>query len=302
MTAERGLDQGCPLSPAFYATATARLYEELAAAALQHDRDARVVAYLDDVFVVGTPQALAAALADAPALLAARGLRLKEDKTKVWNPRGLQLPPSLAAAAVAELKCVGSRLPFVGGGAAADDLDQDPAGTSFGSAAAPEPATRHLHAFLAKLEHLREHGLRLQGELVLLRTFVNGAALHHARAHLLDEAWSRAYDYRVLQHAQGPCRGSSSRPPRARRPSCPWRAAGLACTAWRSDASPPSWAPGRRAWRRCAASWVSPASRPSLPPALRRGRRPSRRGGWPGRLPLPGSTPRPSARTRRRSA
>ena len=121
----------------------------------------------------------------------------------MWNPRGLQLPPGLAAAAVAELKCVGSRLPFVGGGVAADDLDQDPAGTSFGSAAAPEPAARHLHAFLAKLEHLREHGLRLQDELVLLRTFVNGAALHHARAHLLDEAWARAYDDRVLEHAQG---------------------------------------------------------------------------------------------------
>ena len=60
-----------------------------------------------------------------------------------------------------------------------------------------------MRAFLAKLGNLREHGLRLQDELVLLGTFVNGAAVHHARAHLLDEAWSRAYDDLVLQHAEG---------------------------------------------------------------------------------------------------
>ena len=37
---------------------------------------------------------------------------------------------------------------------------------------------------------------------MLLRTFAKGAALHHARAHLLDEAWSRAYDDAVLGHLE----------------------------------------------------------------------------------------------------
>ena len=37
----------------------------------------------------------------------------------------------------------------------------------------------------------------------MLRTFVNRAALHHARAHLLSEAWCRDYDGAVVTHVEG---------------------------------------------------------------------------------------------------
>ena len=120
-------------------------------------------------------------------------------KTKVWNPRALPLPGPLARAEVPDLTCVGSTLPYVRNAAGADP-SADPARASFSPTAAPQAARDHLDAYLAALRRLRGHGLRAQDELVLLRTFASGAALHHARAHLLDEAWCQAYDAAVLGH------------------------------------------------------------------------------------------------------
>ena len=199
--AERGIDQGCPLSQGFFATAVAPVYDSLETTAQTVDALARVLAIHDDVYIVGSPSALEAVLSAAPSLYASCGLRLNASKTQLWNPRNLQLPHGLASTQLVEcLVCAGSQLPYVRSGAAADELGNDPSQSSLGANPMPEVAGKHLEAYLRALVVLRASGLKAQDELVLLRTFVNGAALHHARANLLDAAWCRAYDAKVADH------------------------------------------------------------------------------------------------------
>ena len=166
------------------------------------DPAARVFCYLDDVYCVGTVEALRAVAAAAPALYSARGLRLNGGKTKVWNPAGLQLTAHLVAAQVENLTCVGSLLGYVGQGDV-DDLGDDPSRVQLAAEDTAPQAEAQLLAYLACLRRLHAAGLSAEDEVTLLRIFVNGAALHHARAHLLSEAWCRDYDGTVVTHVEG---------------------------------------------------------------------------------------------------
>ena len=65
---ERGVDQGCPLSPAFFACAIADALAALESHLRESDPQARVLAYLDDVHIVISASA-------APAALVAAGAR-----------------------------------------------------------------------------------------------------------------------------------------------------------------------------------------------------------------------------------
>ena len=123
-------------------------------------------------------------------------------RTKVWNPAGLQLAAHLAAAQVESLTYVGSLLAYVGQGDV-DDLGDDPSRVQLAAEDTTPQAEAQLLAYLASLRRLRAAGLSAQDEVTLLRTFVNGAALPHARAHLLSEAWCRDYDGAVVTHVEG---------------------------------------------------------------------------------------------------
>ena len=58
MTLIEGLDQGCPLSPLIFCAGTAAWIGAIERAAKSVDPNAVVLAYLDDVIVIGTPAAL----------------------------------------------------------------------------------------------------------------------------------------------------------------------------------------------------------------------------------------------------
>ena len=107
--AERGVDQGCPLSPALFAIAIAAFLEELRGAA----PGAAVFAYLDDVYLVVAPEHAVAACDAAEALAAPLGLRLNRGKCAVWAPQAdTALPEIRGIPRAASLTCLGATLPY----------------------------------------------------------------------------------------------------------------------------------------------------------------------------------------------
>ena len=68
--ATRGVDQGCPLSPVFFATLLAAPLEQLQQTLQARDPRARVLSYLDDIYVVVQPDLVAATVASAQDLFA----------------------------------------------------------------------------------------------------------------------------------------------------------------------------------------------------------------------------------------
>ncbi len=108
-----GLDQGCPLSPALFCIAIAPVLDEVRAAMRAVDPDAEVVAYLDDVYLLGSPAAVERGLQALEEGMRGIGMRLNHAKTQVWtkNP-AMALPESLRPKRVQTLSVVGAEVPY----------------------------------------------------------------------------------------------------------------------------------------------------------------------------------------------
>ncbi len=186
VVARRGVDQGCPLSPALFGIAVAACLEVLLTALRFRDGSAAVWSYLDDVYIQVDPQHAEWAVQAAGEAFAPVGLELRPDKTQVWCPD---------AAVAAEhgfqggrdLTCLGSPVPFVRAVGAHRFAVAHPS-ASFGEALA------RLQECVAALEALHAAGLSLHAVLVLLRTFSDGAAVHLQRAALSDAGQCRQWD------------------------------------------------------------------------------------------------------------
>jgi hypothetical protein len=201
--AEAGTDQGCPLSPAFFSLTLAPALGDLTAQLRALDPEAQVLAYLDDLYIVIAPEHAQAAARATAAALAQVGLSLNQDKTKLWIPdHTVTLPDVLQACRAAELRCLGSTVPYARTAEEAVGLDGDAARLPITPTATNDTATAALRAYLARLRELRTAGLPSQSAFVLARVYANGAVTHLLRANLLDEAWCEAYDRQVLAFLQ----------------------------------------------------------------------------------------------------
>ena len=113
--AERGVDQGCPFSPALFAIliadALAAVRDELRAL----DPSVGILSYLDDIYIVVSPEAAGAALAAVDRAFAPLGLTLNPDKCKWWCGQAVNVPVGLPAsvARAARLPVLGAALPYV---------------------------------------------------------------------------------------------------------------------------------------------------------------------------------------------
>ncbi len=181
----RGVDQGCPLSPALFAIAIAPALEELRTQLRRQDSGAFVLSFLDDIYVVIDPSEVSRTLETARQLFQPIGLELHAGKTRVWSPRGFApLPPGITRAT--SFTCLGSAALWVPetctrvaiaspGGGLASSLDA-------------------LRAFGVSLTRLRRGGLSLGTALTIHKAWAGGTLTHHMRSNLLDPDFAEEWD------------------------------------------------------------------------------------------------------------
>ena len=206
--AERGVDQGCPLSPAFFALAVAPVLEQLEGNLRSLDPHAHVFAYLDDIYVVVDPSVAPRAVLAVRDALASVRLELNLEKTAVWTPDpSVALPEEMASQRVPELRCLGANVPFVD--VAEEALGRETTGhrsqgaAAVGHGSSNETAESALRMAFARFLDLRKAGLPAQCVLLLARTYFNGAITHLLRASLQDQGWCQACDALAVDFVQG---------------------------------------------------------------------------------------------------
>ena len=193
-----GLDQGCPLSPAFFAIAIADALADIDKFAKSLDRDAAVYAYLDDIYFFAKLAVIDQILDFTRKRLQVLGLELNLPKTRVWFPAGAppQLPGWADRCKVQVLPCLGSSLSFV---RPRQDNADDSRDVEIGveDCDTPAKACDRLKLYVSALTGLHQQGLPSQHCFTLLRNYVNGAVTHFQRARVAPEgAWS-AFDDEV---------------------------------------------------------------------------------------------------------
>ena len=113
--AQRGADQGCPCNPALFATLIAGALERVRAGLRLLDESAAVLSYLDDIYIVVSPEHAGRAMNYVEQAFSLLGFTLSVAKCKWWcgqagvAPNGF--PASVQRAGV--LPVLGSSLPYV---------------------------------------------------------------------------------------------------------------------------------------------------------------------------------------------
>ena len=208
VTAERGVDQGCPLSPPLFAIGLAPTLEQIRAELRAVDPQAHVLSFLDDVHLVISPSAISAtmikrgrvnfdnsdavelALSRVRTLLQPLGLELRDDKQRVWSPH-----PQAHAVLPG---CVQLEQNFTVLGASTLWVEDECARVDLaGEGSRLELSLAALMDFSRRLFSLREHGLPLSTALTLHRAWAGGTLTHHLRSNLVDEAFVERWDSTV---------------------------------------------------------------------------------------------------------
>ena len=197
-----GLDQGCPLSPAFFCIGMAPALLEFRGSLQRLDSRCRVWAYLDDVYFSVPKGLLEQGAAAARHAFGAVGLELNVPKTRLWCPDAVieGLPAAWAPLCADKLPCLGSALTFV---RPRDDGDGRDVCVGIHDDESPSAAVQRLERYSANLFCLGKQGLEAQHCFTLLRTYVNGAVTHLQRARLASDGAWRVFDDAVVHAMEG---------------------------------------------------------------------------------------------------
>ena len=194
VVAERGVDQGCPLSPALFSMAVRDKLDLLEQKVRALDPNGKVLAYLDDVYVVMEPEVAVQVLGICQELWSEVGLELNLVKTHVWSPDPTASLP-LEIPQVQSLQCLGSTVACVRSAVEAGAASEAAETVAVGATNNPGTEIEEgLRAYIQNLRRLHAAGLSLQHVLVLLRNYAVAAPVHALRANLVSEEWCQAYD------------------------------------------------------------------------------------------------------------
>ncbi len=191
ISATRGVDQGCPLSPALFAIGLAPALDLLRAALRALDPDAYVFSYLDDIHVVVDPQHVKEVFALVEEHFTPLGLSLNASKSEAWRPEAsgfIPLPPGVQRVAAMTVM-----------GAASIWVPDDQARVPLGWAQLEQLAASHQHlvVFSTRLIELHRAGLSLHSALLLHRMWAGGTLTHHMRANVVSEEFAAKWDRTV---------------------------------------------------------------------------------------------------------
>eukprot|EP00973_Karenia_brevis_P050661 7035931-Karenia_brevis.AAC.1 len=188
-----GVAQGCPLSMLLFCAVMADVIDATQERLLQEGKTAKVLAYADDLYVVGDSTHLPRALDILVETLSGKGLSCNAGKTRVWcsSQEGFEaLPAPLRSYVVPELPVLGSTLYH--------HDREDPLAVGLGSPEAKMSAAAHaVRQTSHALKVARGKGLSIQVAGAILRYVTVGAPQHMLRSRLWARESLEMYDAEV---------------------------------------------------------------------------------------------------------
>ena len=191
ISANTGVDQGCPLSTCgFSAAVDPVLRSILADLCTQYDSGAKLFAYLDDWYLWIKPQYLLQTVAAITAATRSVNLALQSTKTQVWRASCRDpLPPEFQDKVTLTLSCLGGHLQIHG--------DTEPSPVVLGEQTTMEKTTQCFQRIATTLAHLNAEGLNAQAVNDPLTMYVGAASQHVLRMSFVPERKAHNFDRQV---------------------------------------------------------------------------------------------------------
>ena len=192
ITANSGVDQGCPLSACgFSAVVDPTLHSIMAELCTLYDSGAKLFAYLDDWYLWIKPQCLLQTIAVITASTRSVNLALQSTKTQVWKGSCQDpIPPEFQDKVTLTFSCLGGHLQIHG--------DTEPSPVVVGEQATMEKTTQRFQKIATTLADLNAEGLNAQTVNDLLTMYVGAASQHVLRMSFVPEQEAQNFDRQVL--------------------------------------------------------------------------------------------------------
>ena len=194
ITANSGVDQGCPLSACgFSAVVDPVLRSVMAQLCTHYDSGAKLFAYLDDWYLWIKPQFLPQTIAVITAATRSVNLALQSTKTQVWKGSCQDpIPPEFQDKVTLTLSCLGGHLQIHG--------DTEPSPVVLGEQATMEKTTQRFQKIATTLADLHAEGLNVQTVNDLLTMYVGAASQHVLRMSFVPEQEAQNFDRQVITY------------------------------------------------------------------------------------------------------
>lgn len=192
ITANSGVDQGCPLSACGFAAAVdPALHASMSELYNIYDSGAQLFAYLDDWYLWIKPQYILQTFAVITTATRAINLAIQATKTQVWKGSCQDpIPPEFQDKVTLTLSCLGGHLQIQG--------DTEPSPVVLGEQATMEKTTQRFQKIATTLAGLNAEGLNVQTVNDLLSSYVGAASQHVLRMSFVPQLEAQNFDRQVL--------------------------------------------------------------------------------------------------------
>ena len=188
ITANSGVDQGCPLSACgFSAVVDPVLRSVMAQLCTHYDSGAKLFAYLDDWYLWIKQQYLLQTIAVITVATRSVNLALQSTKIQVWKGSCQDpVPPEFQDKVTLTLSCLGGHLQIHG--------DTEPSPGVLGEQATMEKTAQRFQKIATTLADLNAEGLNVQTVNDLLTMYVGAASQHVLRMSFVPEQEAHNFD------------------------------------------------------------------------------------------------------------